>query len=114
MARSVNAYVLGEHIGSSWGLGHVMRWTPAAKPSRIVEAGQSPAVLKSVGLYKGQGDAVAAVIGGIFNQFVSIHILLVTLASFNVYQTGWISCAACVLHKGVTTDCEERWRNCTT
>ncbi|KAJ3869434.1 hypothetical protein EV359DRAFT_69916 [Lentinula novae-zelandiae] len=67
VAQTLNTYVLGEHIGSKWGLGRVMRWTPTLKADKSKDA--SPTLLKGVGLYKVQGDAVAAVLGGIFEQF---------------------------------------------
>ncbi|KAJ3810127.1 ribonuclease-III-like-domain-containing protein, partial [Lentinula aff. lateritia] len=67
VAQTLNTYVLGEHLGSKWGLGRVMRWTPTLKVDKSKDA--SPTLLKGVGLYKVQGDAVAAVIGGIFEQF---------------------------------------------
>ncbi|KAJ3763633.1 hypothetical protein EV360DRAFT_91741 [Lentinula raphanica] len=67
VAQSLNTYVLGERIGSKWGLGRVMRWTPTIKADRAKDANFT--ILKGVGLYKVQGDAVAAVMGGIFEQF---------------------------------------------
>jgi len=67
VAQTLNTYVLGEHIGSKWGLGRVMRWTPTLKSERLQDA--NIALLKGAGLYKVQGDAVAAVLGGIFEQF---------------------------------------------
>ncbi|KAJ3774462.1 hypothetical protein FB446DRAFT_639778 [Lentinula raphanica] len=67
VAQSLNTYVLGERIGSKWGLGRVMRWTPTIKADRAKDANFT--ILKGVGLYKVQGDAVAAVVGGIFEQF---------------------------------------------
>ncbi|KAJ7057796.1 ribonuclease-III-like-domain-containing protein [Mycena amicta] len=71
VSRVLNTYVLGEHIGSKWGLGRVMRWTPTIPASLLTpEARQDkPKLLKDVGLYKVQGDAVTAVLGGIFQQF---------------------------------------------
>jgi len=67
VSRTLNTYVLGEHLGSRWGLGRVMRWTPTLKAERVKDA--DVALLKGAGLYKVQGDAVAAVMGGIFEQF---------------------------------------------
>ncbi|KAF7300669.1 RNase III domain-containing protein [Mycena chlorophos] len=71
-SRVLNTYLLGEHIGSKWGLGRIMRWTPTipAAMQRAPETREAQAqLLKDVGLYKIQGDAVAAVMGGIFQQF---------------------------------------------
>ncbi|KAF7289944.1 RNase III domain-containing protein [Mycena indigotica] len=71
VSRVLNTYFLGEHIGSKWGLGRVMRWTPtlpaSLQPPETLQAKSK--LLKEVGLFKVQGDAVTAVIGGIFQQF---------------------------------------------
>lgn len=80
VAQTLNTYVLGEHIGSKWGLGRVMRWTPTLKADKSKDA--SPTLLKGVGLYKVQGDAVAAVIGGIFEQFVRVNSLYLILTLY--------------------------------
>ncbi|KAK7046764.1 RNase III domain-containing protein [Favolaschia claudopus] len=70
VARVLNTYFLGEHIGSKWGLGRVMRWTPTVAASMLEEARiDKQKVLKDVGLYKVQGDAATAVVGAIFQQF---------------------------------------------
>ncbi|KAJ7218297.1 hypothetical protein C8J57DRAFT_1194591 [Mycena rebaudengoi] len=70
-SNTLNTYFLGENVGSKWGLGRVMRWTPAIDATALAEEGipDRTTVLKNVGLYKVQGDAVAAVVGGIFRQF---------------------------------------------
>ncbi|TFK33970.1 ribonuclease-III-like-domain-containing protein [Crucibulum laeve] len=67
ITRTIGSYTLGDHIGRRWGLGRGMRWTPAAPARRLAEDREASMV--SVGLYKVQGDAVAAVMGGIFHQF---------------------------------------------
>ncbi|KAG6332949.1 hypothetical protein ID866_6144 [Astraeus odoratus] len=80
--RTLNTYVLGEHVAPRWSLGHVLRWAPTA-PRDTLEAVQahrpeheladalaaSPGVLRSVGLYKVMGEAVQAVVGGVYHQF---------------------------------------------
>jgi hypothetical protein len=52
----------------------MMRWTPTSAASMLVDEsrGDKTKLLRDVGLYKVQGDAVTAVMGGIFQQFVSI------------------------------------------
>lgn len=70
-SRALNSYVLGEHIGSQWGLGRILRWTPTVSRDNLDKVSSNPTVLRSAGLYKVQGDTVAAVLGGIFYQFVS-------------------------------------------
>ncbi|KAM6492137.1 hypothetical protein JOM56_011861 [Amanita muscaria] len=67
--RTINTYLLGEHVGSSWGLGRALRWTPAVPASQLSSTPDSEKLLRGVGFYKVQGDAVAAVMGGIYYQF---------------------------------------------
>ncbi|KAF8699037.1 hypothetical protein AX14_001006 [Amanita brunnescens Koide BX004] len=68
--RTVNSYILGEHVGSSWGLGRALRWTPSIPASQMLSVNDgNRKLLKGVGFYKVQGDTVAAVIGGIYHQF---------------------------------------------
>ncbi|KAF8327095.1 ribonuclease-III-like-domain-containing protein [Amanita rubescens] len=68
--RTINTYILGEHVGSSWGLGRALRWTPAVPASQVsLTTHDSRKLLRGVGFYKVQGDTVAAVIGGIYHQF---------------------------------------------
>ncbi|KAJ7791941.1 ribonuclease-III-like-domain-containing protein [Mycena olivaceomarginata] len=71
VSRVLNTYFLGEHIGSKWGLGRVMRWTPTIAASMLLDEarGDKTKLLKDVGLYKVQGDAATAVMGAIFQQF---------------------------------------------
>ncbi|KAJ7580997.1 hypothetical protein C8J56DRAFT_1029373 [Mycena floridula] len=69
VARTVNSYVLGEYVGSQWGLGRAMLWSPSVDTSRINPQMNQTSLLRSVGLYKIQGEGVAAVVGGIFRQF---------------------------------------------
>jgi hypothetical protein len=68
--RTLNTYTLGQHVGSAWGLGRVMRWTPTIAADKLKAGHDNRELLKSVGLYKVQGEAVSAVMGGIFYQFV--------------------------------------------
>ncbi|KAF9255568.1 hypothetical protein L218DRAFT_883869 [Marasmius fiardii PR-910] len=69
LSRTLNTYVLGEHVGSKWGLGRMLRWTPTVRAEKLGSTGDKTSLLKSVGLYKVQGDTVSAVIGGIYHQF---------------------------------------------
>jgi hypothetical protein len=68
--RTLNSHTLGQYVGSVWGLGRVMRWTPTIAADKLKPGEDNRELLKSVGLYKVQGDAVSAVMGGIFYQFV--------------------------------------------
>ncbi|TFK60604.1 hypothetical protein BDN72DRAFT_805581 [Pluteus cervinus] len=68
-SRTLNTYVLGEHIGAHRGLGRMLRWTPTVLAEKLKMIESDPSVLRNVGLYKVQGDAVAAVMDGIFQQF---------------------------------------------
>ncbi|RDB18396.1 hypothetical protein Hypma_000352 [Hypsizygus marmoreus] len=69
VARTLNSYVLGESVGSPWGLGRAMRWTPTLPASKLKPGLEQSNLLRSVGLYKIQGDAVGAIMGGVFHQF---------------------------------------------
>ncbi|KAF8229401.1 hypothetical protein L208DRAFT_1402143 [Tricholoma matsutake] len=69
VTRTLNSYTLGEYVGSAWGLGRMMRWTPTIPADKLKPGEDNRELLKSVGLYKVQGDAVSAVMGGIFYQF---------------------------------------------
>ncbi|KAG6827446.1 hypothetical protein H0H92_011743 [Tricholoma furcatifolium] len=69
VARTLNSYTLGEFVGSKWGLGRAMRWTPSVAAPSLNKGLEQGELLRSVGLYKVQGDAVSAVVGGVFFQF---------------------------------------------
>ncbi|KAL1695311.1 ribonuclease-III-like-domain-containing protein [Schizophyllum commune] len=65
--KALNTYLLGEHVGNKWGLGRNMLWQPTVPRERI--PGEPVNFVKTSGLYKVQGDCVAAILGGIFHQF---------------------------------------------
>ncbi|EKM61237.1 uncharacterized protein PHACADRAFT_156461 [Phanerochaete carnosa HHB-10118-sp] len=74
LERVLNTYVLGEFVGPQWQLGKVMKWTPATQsesfagdPMNVLQLGREAS--RSIGLYKVQGTAVEAVVGGVFHQF---------------------------------------------
>ncbi|EIW77369.1 hypothetical protein CONPUDRAFT_92511 [Coniophora puteana RWD-64-598 SS2] len=82
LARSLHTYNLGEHVAPKWSLGDALIWSPAASadlldgaPSRgpdphmTGESWSHLAGLRSIGLYKVMGEAVQAVMGGIYHQF---------------------------------------------
>ncbi|THV00735.1 hypothetical protein K435DRAFT_656721 [Dendrothele bispora CBS 962.96] len=69
VSATLNSYDLGEHVGSDWGLGRAMRWTPAVSANTLQKTGMQQNILKGAGLYKVQGQAVAAVVGGVYEQF---------------------------------------------
>jgi hypothetical protein len=68
-------YTIGHHVGSKWGLGRVMKWVPTVDKERLKNHSDKADLLRGVGLYKVQGDAVAAVMGTIFEQFVRLFIV---------------------------------------
>lgn len=77
MERALNTYVLGEHVGPQWQLGKVMKWAPATPnaslandPTSVVHLGKE--ATRSIGLYKVEGTAVEALVGGVYYHFVSI------------------------------------------
>lgn len=84
VSRTLNSYVLGEHVGSIWGIGRVLRWTPTVAAAKLRPDEDQKELLKSVGLYKVQGDTVAAVMGGIYQQFVRSTLSCVILAASNI------------------------------
>lgn len=72
--RALNTYVLGEFVGPRWELGKVMKWTPATRDEALAQDPMGALQLskeasRSIGLYKVQGTAVEAVVGGVFHQF---------------------------------------------
>jgi len=72
--RTLNTYILGEHVAPKWELGRVLKWSPVKVDPEVDSADGdfsklSPNVTRSVGLYKVQGSAVEAVMGGIYHQF---------------------------------------------
>jgi Cu/Ag efflux pump CusA len=72
VARTLNANLLGEHVGTAWGYGKVLQWTPAVTRKDLEELQNIEQTWKRIGFNKVQGDAVVATVGGIFQQFVSI------------------------------------------
>ena len=71
MKSTLNTEFLGEYVGPKWGVGRVIRWTPSAPADRLADINNEVDVRRQVGLYKVQGEAVQAIIGGIYFQFVS-------------------------------------------
>ena len=69
-SHALNTYLVGEHVGRDWEIGRVLRWVPAAPASAAVHAvSADQAQGRSIGLYKVQGDTVAAVVGGVFREW---------------------------------------------
>lgn len=64
---ALNTYLIGEHVGRQWEIGRVLRWVPAGNTSPVDVIAKGNA--RSIGLYKVQGDTVAAVLGGVFRQW---------------------------------------------
>ena len=62
---------LGEYVGPEWGVGRVIRWSPSAPAKRLAGMEGNVDIRRQVGLYKVQGEAVEAIMGGIYFQFVS-------------------------------------------
>jgi hypothetical protein len=71
ISSTLNTSFLGEYVGHEWGVGRVIRWSPSASADRLAEMDMSIDVRRQVGLYKVQGEAVEANLGGIYFQFVS-------------------------------------------
>ncbi|TFY69764.1 hypothetical protein EVJ58_g255 [Rhodofomes roseus] len=62
--RTLNTYILGEHVAPAWSLGEALKWNP---PTTSMDT--SGASLRGVGLYKVLGGAVEAIVGGVNHQF---------------------------------------------
>lgn len=71
MSSTLNTNILGEYVGPEWGLGRVIRWQPAAPAHKLADMDKEVNVRRQVGLYKVQGEAVEAILGGVYFQFVS-------------------------------------------
>lgn len=75
---TLHTYTVGQRVGSNWGLGRVMLWVPTVDKEKLNDpvyensAVGKDKLLKRVGLYKVQGDAVMAIIGAIYEQFVRL------------------------------------------
>jgi dsRNA-specific ribonuclease len=72
MKSTLNTDFIGECVGREWGVGRVIRWTPSAPANRLADMDRKVEVRRQVGLYKVQGEAVEAIIGGIYFQFGGI------------------------------------------
>jgi hypothetical protein len=127
--KALNTYVLGEFVGSKWGLPSVMKWRPVVHgdtmdPQDVVKLGRDASW--SVGLYKVSGTTVEAVVGGVFHQFVRLlfHDIrrIVCAACFSAPVTDTVSVLrAAVWRTGSSTHgyypiyfCQVGPRDCTT
>lgn len=92
-SRALNTYALGQHVAPKWNLGRALRWQPAVNSGQRPDLGYDikgrvgkdgdeelavalrahPTLMRSVGLYKVMGEAVQAIIGGVYHQFVSLY-----------------------------------------
>ena len=73
--RTLFTNLLGEYVGTAWDLSKVMLWTPAVPgyKGKGVDRRLAPGDITAparTGLYKVQGVAVEAIMGGIFHQYV--------------------------------------------
>jgi len=101
IARTLNTYGLGQFVAPKWYLGRVLRWQPTidprakfnyevknrgngsgvdVDPELAVALRAHPNVARGVGLYKVMGEAVQAIVGGAYHQFVSFD--------FDFYSLG--------------------------
>ncbi|KAJ8589481.1 hypothetical protein M405DRAFT_738496, partial [Rhizopogon salebrosus TDB-379] len=74
---SLNTYLLGEYISPRWSLGRTLRWiltvTQHSRADAELETfalAGNHSIVKSVGLYEVMDDAVHAVVGSAYHQFV--------------------------------------------
>lgn len=121
VSRALNACLLGEHVAPRWSLGHVLRWAPAMpkaniravqekKPdSELAEAlATDLGIIRTVGLYKVMGEAVQAVVGGVYHQFGGsvAHRLFHTRILPYVLHSDRGSAVPPELHAGAMKICE--------
>lgn len=59
---------LGEHVAHEWGVGRVLVWQPSIASDKSINDME---VLRSAGLYKVQGETIQAIVGAVYNQYVS-------------------------------------------
>jgi len=71
-SSTLNTNILGEYVGPEWGVGRVIRWQPAAPAHKIADMDKQVDIRRQVGLYKVQGEAVEAILGGIYFQFGAV------------------------------------------
>ena len=91
-SRALNTYGLGQYVAPKWHLGRILRWHPTINPATfkydpqkkgrtsaddvdpelVIALRSHPQVIKSIGLYKVMGEAVQAIVGGAYHQFVSV------------------------------------------
>ncbi|KAF8908590.1 ribonuclease-III-like-domain-containing protein [Gymnopilus junonius] len=67
-SSALHTNLLGEHVAHAWGVGRVLVWAPSA-PSEFAAKKLDLQTLRSAGLYKVQGEAVQAMVGGIYQQY---------------------------------------------
>jgi len=72
MSSTLNTNILGEYVGPEWGVGRVIRWQPAAPAHKLADMDKQKDIRRQVGLYKVQGEAVEAILGGIYFQFGAV------------------------------------------
>lgn len=117
--RALNTYVLGEHVAPLWSFGKVMKWTPVAGPLLSTPTARQegpvavlsrlgPEASRSVGLYKVQGTAVEALVGGVFHQFGGsvAHRLFHTRVLPNILVPGRPEGLPDVFHEHVMEVCD--------
>ncbi|KAI0772996.1 hypothetical protein BD413DRAFT_712102 [Trametes elegans] len=80
LERTLNTYVLGEHVAPKWEIGKVLKWRPMNVGNLSKPLGPGVDVpnpflnlegerARGVGMYKVHGTTVEAIVGGIFHQF---------------------------------------------
>ncbi|KAH8102538.1 ribonuclease-III-like-domain-containing protein [Cristinia sonorae] len=112
--RALNTYILGEHVAPKWELGRVLKWSPVNVDPQVghVEGDYSrlsPKVSRTVGLYKVQGSAVEAAVGGIYHQFGGnvAHRVFHTRVLPHILLPGTSAGLNDVFHEQVLEICEQ-------
>lgn len=115
--RTLFTHTLGEQVGSAWDLSKVMLWTPILPQGQRELVGQDAGTYERIpgrgGLYKVQGVAVEAIMGGIFHQFVGylspLHDLCVSMANMLDFCSGWYRRTYSLPYSGAPTSLMSRF-----
>ncbi|PPR04270.1 hypothetical protein CVT26_004060, partial [Gymnopilus dilepis] len=68
-SSTLHTNLLGEHVAHTWGVGQVLVWAPSAPAEKLAGGKTSKELLRTAGLYKVQGEAVQAIVGGVYQQY---------------------------------------------
>ena len=83
-SSTLHTNLLGEHVAHAWGVGQVLVWAPSAPAEKLAGGKTSKELLRTAGLYKVQGEAVQAIVGGVYQQYVRACVSLFFPSSHDI------------------------------